>query len=227
MSFDRRAAFLLWIAVATGLAATAVISDSPAVPAGEPRNDPRAFAELTRLLDASEEGDWLVEYRYTRTRAAGDSVTSPVTEARRDGVHVVRGPTSAETENGERAFRCQITGEAVSCLPVPVAETLRTAEVLRTLVDRGVYVVSSLPAETVSGERAQCFRVFGTRGFLPDLGIEREYCFSDDAVPLRTRVVDANVSDELVAVRVVREPGAAALDALLEGLETAATRGEG
>jgi hypothetical protein len=154
-------------------------------------------------------------------------VTSRVTEARSEGVHVVRAPTSAEIENDDRAFQCQITGDLVSCLPIPVTETLRTAEVLRTLVDRDVYIVTALPGETIAGERSACFRVFATRGFLPDIGIEREYCFAGDAIPLRTRVVDANVADELIAVRVVREPSAATVNALLEGLETAAAEGAG
>lgn len=216
MSFDRRAGAVAFVAGAIGMLVTVAFSSDPEPPT---RHDRAAFAELVDLLERSEHGSWLVEFDGERTLGNGRQTKWRMTEARREAVHVVRDSISLQAQIGEVSYSCVIAGDEVQCLDSAAVDTLGTAEVVKTAVDRRAYIVSALPQQYIAGERARCFRVFAMRGYLPALGAEVRYCFAEDGVPLRTRVVTANDSRERTASKVVRDPSLGHVEALIAELE--------
>lgn len=222
VSLDRRTALAAWAVAVSGLLVAVGVSGAPAVSV----HDPVAFGELVELLDASERGAWLVEYRFERRRHDGTTLAVETVEARRRRVHVVRAPAAVTVELGDRVFECSALGPdggRAGCVVRRGEPVLATADVLRALVGDGTYAVQTLTGEWIAGERARCFRVMATRGFVPEVGLVRELCFTGDAVPLRTMVLDVNGRDERVARRVVRDPGARVLAQLFADLDLPAT----
>ena len=185
-------------------------------------HDPAAAAQLIALLHRGAENDWLAEFETVRTLPNGEQSPRVTKEGQRDGARVVQEPATVTTQRGTTNFVCQIVDIELQCLETETQPVLPPSEVVQTLVDTGVYVVSALPAETIAGEETECFRVFGTLGFEPEFGLEREYCLAADGVPMRTRVVKPAATDEQRATRVQRDPSAADMEALVTELEQAA-----
>lgn len=224
MSFDRRVGFGLGFLAVAGLLVSVGWSEPPTVTL---HNDEAAFDELVGLLEANEGGDWLVRYTAGRELHSGESTTRATAEARRGGARVRREPTSVTTERGDEKVECNIAGDHVECLRGTVAPGLSAADIVRTLVGSGAYVVTRLPDETIADEDAQCFRVFGTGGFEATYGLERQYCFASDGVLLRQQEINLLATDERIATAVVRDPTEADVAELVVSLERAAALAAG
>lgn len=210
------------------MAVTAALSEPPV---RQPRveHDARAFAELTRLLDAGERASWIVDYDHARTLAGGRTTTARVSHARGERVRITRDSTSADVVVGRTAYHCTVVAEEVQCLAGPGDDrrALSTADVVRTVVDLGAYAVTRRPDETLAGERARCFRVLAVRGVLPALGTETVYCLAEDGLPLRRRVTGPVRTDEWIAARVERDPPRERYAALLQDLALSAEAAAG
>jgi hypothetical protein len=136
-------------------------------------------------------------------------------------VHIVTGGGSADATIGDTRFHCTETeDDGTLCSTAPATKTLSSSEIVRTAVDIGAYVVTRLPDETIAGEHAKCYSLFGAEGFVTALGIETEYCFAADGVQLRTKITTVNDVRNRVANRVERDPPDAALEEVLRALAT-------
>jgi hypothetical protein len=225
VSFDRRVAFGCWVLAAIALVATTAISDPPPVPI---ENDEAAFEDLVAYLDASVTGDWLVEFEAVRTDAEGQRVAGLVTEARHEPYHVVLSDEQATIDDGQDAFSCLVVETGLECLRRTERETISTADVVRAAVDDAdAYVVTRLRGQDIANEDASCFRLFAASGYLPGLGAETRYCFSDDGIPLWTQTIDLQRTDERRARLVVRNPSTARVEGMVRGLEAAVPEVEG
>ncbi len=224
MSFDRRVGFGLGLLAVVGLLVSVGLSEPPTVTL---HNDEAAFEELVGLLEANEQGDWLVRYTARRELHSGELTARSVSEARRAGARVQREPTSVTTERGDEKVECNVVGDHVECLRGTVVSGLSAADIVRTLVASDAYVVIRLPDETIADEDAQCFGVFGARGFEAGFGLERQYCFASDGVLLRQQEINLLATDERIATAVVRDPTEADVAELVESLERAAALAEG
>ena len=107
-----------------------------------------------------------------------------MSEARNPALHVLLSGTAMTVERGDRSYDCNLVGTRSSCAESTTGSILPASEVLRVAVAAGAYDVSRSPALSIAGERAQCFRVVGVGGVLPDLGTETDMCLSADGIPL-------------------------------------------
>jgi hypothetical protein len=225
VSRDRRAGVALFVVAALALGITTALTDSVLPPV---RHDEGAYAELVALLDANESGTWIVEYDVERTIANGKSSSGSSTEARAEDVHILRAGGSANATIGDTRYLCTTTEEeGTLCQSAPASDTLGSADVVRTAVDAGAYVVTRLPSEEIAGEPAQCYRLFASGGYLPALGVETQYCFAGDGVELRAKITTVNDARTRVATRVQREPSTADLEQILAGLDIEAGSADG
>ncbi|MGQ0825132.1 MAG: hypothetical protein ACT4OX_08940 [Actinomycetota bacterium] len=224
MSVDRRVAFVCWLLAAAVVGTTAVVSESPGIPV---RHDAAAFALLLERLEASTEGDWLVEYEITRRMSDGRSLAGVVTEARHEPYHVLREAEQATIDNGAETVTCLVLEEGLQCLQQEPVEAIPPHEVVRAAVsDAGAYVVTRQRGQRIAGEQTQCFRVFAARGYLAELGAETQYCFARDGVPLFSRTTATTGTDERRARLVLRSPTTDRVEGLLSDLEVIAAEAE-
>ncbi|HEX5096136.1 MAG TPA: hypothetical protein VFX21_08990 [Acidimicrobiia bacterium] len=225
MSRDRRAGVALFAVVALALGITTAVTDSVFPPV---RHDTDAYEALLALLDANESGTWIVDYDMQRTIAGGRHVATSYTEARDDEIHIVRGGGSADATIGDKRYLCTDTEEAGTiCNASPAVQSLASSVVVKTAVESGAYVVTTLPSDDIAGEHARCYRLFGAGGYIPELGAETRYCFADDGVQLRTKITTVNDERDRVATRVVRDPSSTALEQVIGSLETGAGSADG
>jgi hypothetical protein len=200
------------IAAAVMLCTVAIARESP-----PPRRlrDPRAARDLVALMRAGERGSWLVRFDFSRTLANGRELRQPMSEARDPGLHVLISGSAMTVERGSSSYDCNLVGSQSSCTESTTGSVLPASEVLRVAVAAGAYDVSRSPAVSIAGERAECFRVVGVSGQLPDLGTETDMCLSSDGIPLSQRVVRTTGDvDERVASSVDRHATTRAIEAL-------------
>ena len=217
VSRDRRAGAALFVIAALALGITTAVTESVYPPV---RHDEDAFTELLALLDANEAGTWIVDYDVERTITDGKTTRAEVTEARAEAIHIVSGGGSAEATIGGTHYICTVTEEeGALCSSSLAPATLGSSAVVRAAVDSGAYVVMRLPSADIAGEAAQCYRLFGSGGYLPALGVETEFCFAADGVELRTKTTTVNDERDRVATRVQRDPQTNDLERVLAELD--------
>ena len=217
VSRDRRAGAALFVVAALAFGITAAVSDNVYPPV---RHDEAAYTELLALLDANEAGAWIVDYDVERTIMDGEDAAAVATEARAENIHIVTSGGSAEATIGATHYICTVTAEeGTLCTSSPATDNLSASAVIQAAVGSDAYVVTRLPSREIAGEAAQCYRLFGSGGYLPALGVETEYCFAADGVELRTKTTTVNDERIRVATRVQRDPATSDLEQLLAELD--------
>ena len=222
-ALDRRLAAGIGAAAALGLLITAGLASYPA---RLPTPDPAAARDLVGLLRAGEGRNRLATYDFTRTLANGRQLRATMREGRAARLHVLISGTAMSIDSPTRTYDCTLVGAQSACRETSAARTLPESEVLRVAVAAGAYGVTRLPATTIAGEPASCFRVLATgHGGLPALGVETDECLAADGISLRDRVVHTTGDvDERTATQVRRRVSAGEVEALAQGFDPEAGR---
>jgi hypothetical protein len=221
-SLDRRVAASAVGAAALVLLVTIGGSDAP-LPA-RPGSDRLVLAqELAAAANRGASESWLVTFAFTRTNPAGNTLHDTLVVARRDAIEVDDGLGSLVVVAGGLTYSCTVVGDAPRCLRGAAAGgTAQPGAVYGGAVVSGRYDIARAPSATIAGLVAECFVLRLRTGTpLAGLGFVSEQCYSNDGVPLRSRIARPGGTDERVALTVRRTVGRAELLPLLApyGLE--------
>jgi hypothetical protein len=212
-SLDRRVAASAVVGAALALAIPIAVADAPA-PA-PPGGDRLVLArELADLANRGARATWLVTFAFTRTNTAGNQLHDTLVIAHRSAIDrssieiddglgsllVTAGGRTYSCTVGKDQGRCQVTARAVA--------TARPGDVYGGAVVGGRYDIERAPSSTIAGLVAPCF-VLRLRTGVPvaGLGFSSKQCYSDDGVPLFSRIARQGGTDERVALTVRRRVG--------------------
>jgi hypothetical protein len=215
LSLDRRVGVLALAAAA--LATLVPVATSFSSSATEA--DTTARRDLLALAQHRERGNWLVEFRFTRTLANGRHLDQQVVEANRPPVHVSSSPTAVTVDFGDHVASCSATADGPQCVDEKSQPALALSVVYREVTRLGAYDVERAADRTVAGAHARCFRLVASGRPWPQLGDSTEQCYADDGVPVWSELVRAGARDTRVAQRVERNVSAKTVSALLDRLE--------
>ena len=207
-SLDRRVATSAFAVAGLALALTIATSDAPAPVAGADRGV--LARDLATLANRSAGATWMVTFDFTRTNTAGDQLHDTLVIAHRPSIEVDDGLGSLVVDAGGRTYSCIVVGDTPDCLTRDeVGGTTEPGAVYGGAVVSGRYDIGRAPSATIAGLSGNCFRLRLRTGALPvaGLGYSSEQCYSDDGVPLRSRIARAGGTDERVALTVRRVVG--------------------
>jgi hypothetical protein len=215
-TLDRRVGVL---ALAAAALATTLIPVATSFSSSATERDTTARRDLLALARRREQGNWLVDYRFTRTLANGQHLDQQTTEANRPPVHVTSSSTAVTVDFGDHTASCTSTADGPKCIDEKSGPALALSAVYAEVTRLGAYHVERAPARQVANETAQCFRLVAGGRAWPQLGDSTEQCYADDGVPLWSELVRASARDTRVAQRVERDVSAKSVSALVGRLE--------